>query len=62
MLEKLRFLLSSFYVHGSRFKNKINGKIENRVAKGNALYSEYPIRIPPSPPLVVLFSRNIHPK
>lgn len=40
MLEKLQFLLSSFYFHGSQFKNKINGKIENITEKRNALYSE----------------------
>lgn len=33
MLEKLQFLLSSFYFHGSQFKNKINGKIENITGK-----------------------------
>lgn len=50
MLEKLRFLLSSFYFHGSQFKNKINEKIENRTEKKeiNALYNEYPTRVPSS--------------
>lgn len=41
MLEELQFWLSSFLTHGSQFKNKINGKIENRTEKGNALYNEY---------------------
>lgn len=64
MLEKLQFLLSSFYFHGSQFKNKINGKIENRTEPKNALYSEYPARVPPSLQLLLWhdFPRNIHPK
>lgn len=60
MLEKLRFLLSSFYFHGSQFKNKINEKIENRTEKKrNKCFVQWVPNqgtlIPPSPPLALLF-------
>lgn len=59
MVEKLLFLLSSLYFHGSQFKNKINGKIE----KGNVRYREYPARAPHTfTSSGVTFSSNFYPK
>lgn len=57
MLEKLQFLLSSFYFHGSQFKNKINGKIENITEKKNKCFVQWVPNqdIPISPSLALLF-------
>lgn len=58
MLEKLPFLLSSFYFHGSQFKNKINGKVENITEKNKCFVQWVPnqgIPIRPSLPLALLF-------
>lgn len=55
-------LLSTSMVHS--LKLKLNGKIENRTEKGNALFSEYPTGVP-HPSISssgITFSRNIHPK
>lgn len=63
MLKELQFLLSSFLAHGSQFKNKINGKIENRTEKGNAPYNEYQPGYSNPPHLLFwyYFPSNIHP-
>lgn len=64
MLEKLQFLLSSFYFHGSQFKNKINGKIEN-ITEKKMLCTVSTQPGYPNPSIFssgIAFPRNIHPK